>query len=29
MRRFIDGYYNLRNHIVDFLIKRAKPGGTH
>ncbi len=22
----LDGYYELRNHIVDFLIKRAKPG---
>ena len=25
----LDGYYDLRNHIVDFLIKRAKPGGAH
>jgi nitrate/nitrite transport system ATP-binding protein len=24
----LDGYYELRNHIVDFLIKRAKPAGT-
>ena len=24
-----DGYYELRNHIVDFLIKRAKPGQAH
>ena len=23
------GYYDLRNHIVDFLIKRAKPGEAH
>ena len=22
----LDGYYDLRNHIVDFLIQRAKPG---
>ena len=22
----LDGYYELRNHVVDFLIKRAKPG---
>ena len=25
----LKGYYDLRNHIVDFLIKRAKPGETH
>ena len=25
----LDGYYELRNHIVDFLIKRAKPGEAH
>ena len=25
----LNGYYDLRNHIVDFLIKRAKPGDTH
>ena len=25
----LDGYYDLRNHIVDFLIKRAKPGEAH
>ena len=25
----LDGYYELRNHIVDFLIKRAKPAFTH
>jgi nitrate/nitrite transport system ATP-binding protein len=25
----LDGYYELRNHIVDFLIKRAKPGDAH
>ena len=25
----LDGYYDLRNHVVDFLIKRAKPGKTH
>ncbi len=25
----LPGYYELRNHIVDFLIKRAKPGGAH
>ena len=25
----LDGYYELRNHIVDFLIKRAKPGSSH
>ena len=25
----LGGYYELRNHIVDFLIKRAKPGNTH
>ena len=25
----LDGYYELRNHIVDFLIKRAKPGEPH
>jgi len=25
----LDGYYDLRNHIVDFLIKRAKPGEPH
>ena len=25
----LDGYYELRNHIVDFLIKRAKPGAAH
>ena len=25
----LDGYYDLRNHIVDFLIKRAKPGEVH
>ena len=25
----LDGYYDLRNHIVDFLIKRAKPGAAH
>jgi nitrate/nitrite transport system ATP-binding protein len=25
----LDGYYDLRNHIVDFLIKRAKPGDAH
>ena len=24
-----EGYYELRNHIVDFLIKRAKPGQPH
>jgi nitrate/nitrite transport system ATP-binding protein len=24
----LDGYYELRNHIVDFLIKRAKPTAT-
>jgi nitrate/nitrite transport system ATP-binding protein len=24
----LDGYYELRNHIVDFLIKRAKPAAT-
>ena len=22
---YLDGYYELRNHVVDFLIKRAKP----
>ncbi|WP_324493870.1 ABC transporter ATP-binding protein [Polaromonas sp.] len=22
----LDGYYELRNHVVDFLIKRARPG---
>ena len=25
----LNGYYDLRNHIVDFLIKRAKPGEVH
>ena len=25
----LDGYYDLRNHVVDFLIKRAKPGEAH
>ena len=25
----LPGYYDLRNHIVDFLIKRAKPGDAH
>ena len=25
----LGGYYELRNHIVDFLIKRAKPGQAH
>ena len=25
----LPGYYDLRNHVVDFLIKRAKPGGAH
>ena len=25
----LPGYYDLRNHVVDFLIKRAKPGDTH
>ncbi|RYX91244.1 MAG: ABC transporter ATP-binding protein [Comamonadaceae bacterium] len=25
----LPGYYELRNHIVDFLIKRAVPGGGH
>lgn len=25
----LNGYYDLRNHIVDFLIKRAKPGEAH
>ena len=25
----LPGYYDLRNHIVDFLIKRAKPGEAH
>ena len=25
----LGGYYELRNHIVDFLIKRAKPAATH
>jgi nitrate/nitrite transport system ATP-binding protein len=25
----LDGYYDLRNHVVDFLIKRAKPGDAH
>ena len=25
----LPGYYDLRNHVVDFLIKRAKPGETH
>jgi len=25
----LPGYYELRNHIVDFLIARAKPGGAH
>ena len=25
----LDGYYDLRNHIVDFLIQRAKPGEAH
>jgi nitrate/nitrite transport system ATP-binding protein len=25
----LPGYYDLRNHIVDFLIKRAKPGAPH
>ena len=25
----LDGYYALRNHIVDFLIKRARPGDAH
>jgi nitrate/nitrite transport system ATP-binding protein len=23
------GYYDLRNHVVDFLIRRAKPGDAH
>ena len=26
---YLDGYYELRNLIVDFLIKRAKPGDAH
>ena len=25
----LDGYYELRNHVVDFLITRAKPGNPH
>jgi nitrate/nitrite transport system ATP-binding protein len=25
----LPGYYELRNHIVDFLIARAKPGAAH
>jgi nitrate/nitrite transport system ATP-binding protein len=25
----LPGYYDLRNHIVDFLIKRAKPSAPH
>ena len=25
----LDRYYDLRNHIVDFLIRRAKPGEAH
>jgi len=25
----LPGYYDLRNHVVDFLIKRAKPGDAH
>ena len=25
----LPGYYDLRNHVVDFLIKRAKPGEQH
>ena len=25
----LPGYYDLRNHVVDFLIKRAKPGKAH
>ena len=25
----LNGYYDLRNHIVDFLIRRAKPGEAH
>ena len=25
----LDGYYALRNHIVDFLIQRARPGADH
>ncbi len=25
----LTGYYDLRNHVVDFLIKRAKPDNTH
>jgi nitrate/nitrite transport system ATP-binding protein len=25
----LDGYYELRNHIVDFLVSRAKPQGAH
>ena len=25
----LPGYYDLRNHVVDFLIKRAKPGEAH
>ena len=25
----LPGYYDLRNHVVDFLIKRARPGDAH
>lgn len=25
----LPGYDDLRNHVVDFLIKRAKPGEPH
>jgi nitrate/nitrite transport system ATP-binding protein len=25
----LDGYYELRNHIVDFLVTRAKPHDAH
>ena len=25
----LDGYYDLRNHIVDFLVSRAKPQDAH
>ena len=25
----LDGYYELRNHIVDFLVSRAKPQDDH
>ena len=25
----LPGYYDLRNHIVDFLVTRAKAGGDH